>query len=129
FADEEDGMVAVKRGAEILYVALYWRARQGINSLARTHHLTPRFQRVAVVSADVQFEASGQTYRRPDWVNFGFANGGLRYPGDLHSAHAGEELPIARSPAGVAFKPGQENPYAGRGEFYRLRYGPYLIGM
>ena len=76
-----------------------------------------------------QFEPSGLIYTRPDWTNMGFANGGLRYPGDLHSAHAGEKLPIAKVPDDEKFKPGDENPYAGRGSFYILRYGPYLIGM
>jgi hypothetical protein len=42
---------------------------------------------------------------------------------------AGEKLPIARIPAGIPFKPGDENVYAGRASFYVLRYGPYLIGM
>lgn len=35
----------------------------------------------------------------------------------------------ALSPEGIAFKPGQESPYAGRGEFYRASYGPFEIGM
>ena len=35
----------------------------------------------------------------------------------------------ALSPEGIAFKPGQESPYAGRGEFYRANYGPFEIGM
>ena len=68
-------------------------------------------------------------YTRPDWINMGFGNGGHRYPGEWHSAHAGEKLPIAEIPPGINFKPGQENVYAGRGEFYRFQYGPYLIGM
>ena len=62
-------------------------------------------------------------------MNYDFANGGLRYPGDLQSAHAGEKLPIAKIPADVPFQPGQENLYAGRALFYTLRYGDYLIGM
>ncbi|HSI37072.1 MAG TPA: hypothetical protein VK986_26025, partial [Tepidisphaeraceae bacterium] len=28
-----------------------------------------------------------------------------------------------------AFEPGQESPFAGRAEFYELRFGDYLIGM
>ena len=32
-------------------------------------------------------------------------------------------------PPGVTFEIGKENPYAGKADFYRLRYGPYLIGM
>ncbi len=144
WADEEDGVLALKIGdralhpggpfvakddGEILYVSLYWRARHGINNLARVHHITPHFDRVAVVREETQFEPSGMEYKRPDWVNFGFANGGLRYPGDLHSAFAGEKLPIAKIPAGLAFKPGQESIHAGKASFYQLRYGPYLIGM
>lgn len=129
FTDEEDGVVALKRGNELLYVSLYWRARHGINNLARVHYVTPSYDRIAVVRQETQFEPSGEFYTRPDWTNFGFANGGLKYPVELHSAHAGEMLPIAKIPAGVTFKPGDESVYAGKGSFYTLRYGPYLIGM
>ena len=38
-------------------------------------------------------------------------------------------LPIAKIPPGIAFKAGQENIHAGRAQFYRMRYGDYLIGM
>jgi hypothetical protein len=129
FTDEEDGVVAFKRGDEILYVSLYWRARYAVNFLARVHYMTPRMDRIAVVRQRTDFEPSGMTYTRPDWTNFGFGNGGLRYPGVFHSAHAGEKLPIAKIPPEVSFKEGQENVYAGKGDFYVLRYGPYLIGM
>jgi hypothetical protein len=129
FADEENGVVAIKHGREILYVSLYWRSRLGINGLARTHYLTPRYQQTAVVYEEAKFEPSGQTYKRPNWTNFGFGNGGFRYPGKLDSAHAGEELPIPKIPADVIAKPGEENPYLGRADFYQLRYGPYLIAM
>ncbi len=129
FADEEDGVVAVKYGNEVFYSSLYWRARYAVNFLARTHYVLPQIDRIAVVREDVEFEPSGLTYTRPDWINMGFGNGGLRYPGELHSALAGEKLPIAKIPGGGEFKPGTESPYAGRGMFYTLRYGPFLIGM
>lgn len=129
FTDEENGVVALKRGDELLYASLYWRARHAVNSLARIHHITPRFDRVAVVREACVVEPGGMTWKRPDWTDFGFARGGHRYPDNPRSAHAGEELPIAPIPAGIAFKPGDESPYAGRASFYTLRYGPYLIGM
>jgi hypothetical protein len=129
WADEEDGVLALKHGEDILYVSLYWRTRPAINFLARVHYITPQFDRIAVVHEDIEFEPSGQNYTRPDWVNMGFGNGGIKYPGDLHSAETGEQLPIAKFPDGVPFKPGEESPYAGRGSFYQLRYGNYLIGM
>jgi hypothetical protein len=129
FSDEEDGVVAIKNGDEIFYASLYWRARNAVNFLARIHYTTPMMDRIAVVHEDVQFTPSGEFYTRPNHVNFGFANGGPRYPGNLHSALAGEKLPIAKIPVGVKFQPGDESVYAGKGDFYTLRYGSYLIGM
>lgn len=129
FSDEEDGVVAIKNGREILYASLYWRARHAVNFLGRVHFLTPDLDRVATVKLATEFTPSGMEYVRPDWTNFGFANGGHRYPAEYVSAHTGEKLPIAQIPDGIAFKPGQENLHAGRGDFYQLRYGAYLIAM
>jgi len=129
FADEEDGVVAVKHGQETFYASLYWRARVAVNGLARVHDTLPGYDRIAVVHEDAQFEPSGLTYTRKDWVNMGFANGGMHYPGDEHSAMAGEKMPVAKIPAGVPFRVGDESVYAGRASFYTLRYGPYLVAM
>jgi hypothetical protein len=139
WADEEDGVLAVKHGEDIFYASLYWRARTAVNFLARVHEITPHFDRIAVVHEETNFSPSGLTYERPDWVNMGFGNGGIKYPGNLHSAETGEPLPIAKFPDGnlsltdganwTTFKPGQESPFAGRGSFYQLQYGNYLIGM
>jgi hypothetical protein len=129
FSDEEDGVVAVKNGDEIFYASLYWRSRNAVNFLARIHFTTPTVDRIAVVHEDVQFTPSGEFYTRPDHINFGFANGGPKYPGEIHSAHAGEKLPITKVPGDVKFKPGDESVYAGKGDFYTLCYGDYLVGM
>lgn len=129
FSDEEDGVVAIKHGDEILYASLYWRARYAINFLARIHYMTPSVDRMAVVRQDTQFEPSGLFYTRPDWINHGFGNGGVGYPGKLHSAHAGEKLPIPKMPLGADFKPGNESFLAGRGDFYTCHYGPFSIAM
>ncbi|BCU79712.1 hypothetical protein [Luteolibacter sp. LG18] len=129
FTDEEDGVIAIKHGNEIFYASLYWRARHAVNFLARVHYLTPDFDRVAVVKQSTLYTASGMEYTRPDWTNFGFGNGGHRYPAAIVSAHTGEKLPIAKIPDGIKFKPGDENLYAGRGDLYELRYGPYFVAM
>ena len=129
WADEEDGVLGLKHGQEVLYVSLYWRARNAINFLARVHDTVPTYDRIAVVREDEKFTPSGLTYTLPDWTNFDFGGGGLRYPDGVHAALAGERLPVAKIPDGVPFKLGDENPYAGRASFYRLRYGSYLIGM
>ena len=130
WADEENGVVALKNGDDIFYASLYWRARHGVNRLAKVHWLAPQFSREAVVRTTVQFEPGGTVYRRPkDWTNAAFGNGLFRYPGRPESAHGGEELPIAKIPEGIPFKPGQENAFAGRCDLYELRYGPWWIAM
>jgi hypothetical protein len=128
WADEEDGVVAIKHGQEILYVSLYWRARYGINNLARVHYLTPRFDRIATVHEEEQFKPSGRFSVREDWVDLGFGKGHVP-PGDIHQAQAGEMLPIAIPYDGYPVQPGKEDPYAGRAEFYTCRYGHYWIAM
>lgn len=139
FSDEENGVVAVKHGEEILYVSLYWRARWGINRLARVHHITPDgIERSATVRQNVKYVPDGRAHTEPDWVNWEFGvpdlpipGGGFPPPGDtLHQAYAGQVLPLAKAPSDVADSPlGHETPYAGRASFYRCRYGPYLIAM
>ena len=89
----------------------------------------PTVDRIAVVREDAQFTPSGQFYLRPDWITFAFGNGGPKYPGEMHSACAGEQLAIGKMPDGVKFKLGDENVYAGKADFYTLRYGDYLIGI
>lgn len=55
--------------------------------------------------------------------------GGHRYPVEARQADAGTTLPIARVPPTDRYKSGDENVHAGRGTFYKLRYGPYVIAM
>lgn len=128
FSDEENGVVAVKNGNEILYASLYWRARNAVNNLAKVHYITPETDRLSNVYINTIIDDSGMRYARPDWVNLGFWGTREWYSG-IHSAHTGEELPIACIPEGVEFKPGDENTYAGKALFYQLDYGKYLIGM
>lgn len=130
FADTDNGVVAIKHGDEILYASLYWRARYAINDLARIHHLTPTIERDATVRLETQFEDSGMVHVLRDRVVEAQTDRHERSLPDVHRAEAGQEQPIARLPEGVKdFRPGQENVYAGKGDFYRCRYGPYLIGM
>ncbi|WP_200301016.1 Tat pathway signal protein [Streptomyces adelaidensis] len=139
FADEENGLVAVKHGEEILYASLYWRARWGINRLARVHHISAAgVERSATVWQDVKYVPDGRAFTEPDWVNWEFTvgdldipDGGFDPPGDvLRQAFAGQVLPLAKAPADMPERaPGVETPYAGRASFYRCVYGPYLIAM
>jgi hypothetical protein len=127
--DAEDGVVAIKNGSEILYVSLYWRARTAVNNLARIHFITSNIDRIAVVQEETKFQPSGYEYVRKDYIDFGFGNGGHQYPIELHSAHAGEKLQVAKIPDGVKYEPNEENIYAGKASLYKLKYGNYLIAM
>jgi hypothetical protein len=107
WADEQDGVVAIKHGSQVLYASLYWRAHFAINFLARVHYSTPTIDRIAVVREGAKFEPSGYTYKRNDDVNTPFAPWLPNYPSDIHSALAGQEQPIPKFPAGVPFHPGE----------------------
>lgn len=130
FADVEDGVIALKHGEDILYASLYWRANYGISGKARVHYITPVSDRVATVQLDRQeYQASGLHYRRPDNPHLNGHRFTVRYPDDGPVWTAGERQPVARLPAGVKYVPGEDNAFAGRADYYQLRYGPYLLAM
>ncbi|WP_433918006.1 Tat pathway signal sequence domain protein [Streptomyces canus] len=143
--DEENGCVAVKNGAELLFASLYFRSRQGVNNYARVHHVTPVDQR----SATVRERSAGttdQTFTARDWVLWDYAindpgashipPGGFPPPGDtLHQALEGDVYHLAPVPddvpdptLGVHFD-GVETMLVGRAPFYLCEYGDYLIAM
>jgi hypothetical protein len=130
FADEEDGVVAVKRGDDVLYASLYWRANYGISGKARVHYVTPDADRIATVQLDRQvFQPGGEFYTRPNNPHLNGTRFSIVYPGDGDVWTAGERQPVAKLPDGVKYMPGEDNAYAGRADYYELRYGPYLIAM
>lgn len=145
FTDEEDGVIAVKHGQELLYASLYWRARQGINNYARIHHITPTDQRSATIRQRTA-GATDQTFTVQDWVCWDYAindpgavgvipPGGFPPPGPtLHQSLAGDVYHLAPVPAGVdptlgVHVTGVESVLVGRAPFYLCEYGDYLIAM
>lgn len=130
FADEEDGIVAIKHGDEILYVNLYYRAERGINRVARILDMTPDMTRLATVITDVEFDDSGFTSRRNDFTHSTRGNSVVAPDSPVHQAWFGEELPIARRPEG-ATQPeyGSWGPFLGVASFYSVTYSGYHIGM
>lgn len=128
FSDEEIGVVAIKNGEERLFASLYWRSNYAVNFLARVHYTTPDTDHISTVFQDVKYTPSGFMYKRPPRINLHFSDARDYYPG-IESAHTGEELPIAKVPEDVKFEPGWENIHAGKGDFYMLKYGKYIIAM
>ncbi|QNE35432.1 Tat pathway signal sequence domain protein [Leifsonia shinshuensis] len=149
FTDETNGVVAVKYGEEMFYASTYWRARQGINKIARVHLVRPAENRCAIVREEIAGQVSANTYTVPDWVTWDFAindgtgkpsfipGGGFPPPGDaIHQALAGDVLALAKIPAdipdptlGAAAIPGVESMLVGKAPFYKFEYGPYIIGQ
>jgi hypothetical protein len=146
FTDETSGVVALKHGQDLLYVSLYFRARQAVNSIARIHHLTPTTQRSASIREQSIVTAAG-AYPVPNWVCWDYAiddpsavgviaGGGFPPPGPaLTQALSGESWPIATLPSDVKSPSvgvdefGVESVLVGKAPYYRCAYGPYLIVM
>src|SRR5690606_16100446 len=129
FSDEENGVVAIKNGTDILYASLYWRARNAVNNLAKVHYITPEKQHVANIYVRSEFVTSGMYFIRPGWVNLGFADWREIYTIDIQSALNGEKLPIAKIPERVKFKSRDEYIYAGKADLYKMTYVNYFIVM
>jgi len=130
FSDEEAGVVALKAGDDVFYASLYWRALNAVNGLARVHYVTPAMDRMAVVREQASFEPSGHAWTRPA-DRLGGSDpkvGKFGYP-TATGATEGETLPIARYPEDVPTNYGDVSPYAGKAEFYTLRYGPFIVAM
>ncbi|EOR93924.1 hypothetical protein ADIARSV_2917 [Arcticibacter svalbardensis MN12-7] len=132
FADPQDGVLALKNGNNVMYVSLYWRARYAINNLARVHYLGPDFERDATIHIHTEFNNSGLLYTLPDLTDAPFSKGREKDYKDvgMYLAVAGQQQPIAKVPADQTdYEPGKENIFAGKGNFYTMQYGPYLIAM
>jgi hypothetical protein len=148
FTDEENGVVALKRGRELLFVSTYWRARQAVNDYARVHLIRPDGERsLTVRESSAGIPAGGPTFTVPDWVTWDYAindgagesplpGGGFTPPGQtMHQALAGTVLRLAPVPSDVpdpalgATTPGVETMLVGRAPFYRLEFADYIIGQ
>jgi regulation of enolase protein 1 (concanavalin A-like superfamily)/fibronectin type 3 domain-containing protein len=133
WADEENGVVALKQGDDRLWISLYWQAKggTGVNGLGRFHYNTPQFDRIGMIEVVPKFHYSGTFYRRPNLVDKPEQN--LYVPPDAPAQlFAGEKLPLAETD--LMEPPADPNvasyaPFRGKVEFYTARFGRYLIGM
>jgi hypothetical protein len=130
YSDEENAVLALKHGAQRLFVNFYYRQEFGVSGVVRILDVGPTVMRIATVQAQFEVDASGQEWTRPDVIDFE-RSGGFPPPGEeIHQAWRGERLPIARRPAD-AIRPeyGKWGPFVGKAAFYWLRYGDYLIAI
>lgn len=146
FTDETNGFVAVKRGDELLFASLYYRARQAINGWARVHLIAPGSERIATVNE--YFEGgTGSTFTIQNWQNLDYAindsNGGASplpaggWPSPevaYDQVWAGKVMPLAPVPADMDVNLGGttigvETLLVGRAPFYVMEYAGYVILM
>jgi len=132
FSDEENAVVALKHGNDRLFINLYFRAENAVNSVAKILEITPTITRIVTAKTNTTVIESGETYTRKDdidWIR-GDTSGRVPPGPKIHQAWAGEKLPISARPEGAtAPKYGEFGPFVGRAAFYWLQYGDYLIGL
>ncbi|MHA6724220.1 hypothetical protein [Sphingomonas sp. RS2018] len=128
FADAEDGVVAIKRGDERFYASLWWRGNRGVSKLGKVWMSGPRGNRIATVPVDTRFEPSGAFWTRPDKTVL-LKGESFNKDYGLSLAEAGEKVPVAKAPAGITIKLGEDSIYAGRGDSHVMSYAGYTIAI
>ena len=125
WADEENMVVAAKRGEERLFANLFWTQPDTINSAARILHVSDAGPRIADVQVeDVRYKGTGETVIH-DAVIEAF---GYLVPADNPvNSLVGIVQPVAVR-SDLASVPAN-NKDGGRGTGYTLRYGNWLIGI
>ncbi len=125
WADEQNGIVALKQGSDRLWVAPYWQAKTGtgINGVARFHYSTTNYDQYGVLETVPQFKVSSY-YTRPNYVDKPEAVGYVP-PDNPRNAYAGETIPTGLVPADAR----DGAPFIGRADFYAFRFGKYLFGV
>ena len=126
WCDPENAVAVVKRGPEMLFVEAYWRARGGINNLAKVHYVSPKTEIVATVFCEETYEQKdGKSERIGEWFQYGWMD---KLYGGYRESFAPDEgaWPPSNATAG-ALRPVAAN--GGRAEFYIVRYGPYIVAI
>ncbi|WP_294481817.1 hypothetical protein [uncultured Victivallis sp.] len=122
FTDEEIGVVALRNGSDVFFAELFWRARRGINNLAKIHMVTPTAEHIATIHQEQEFIPSGKFSTEPDRVVYDFRPNRFNYPGGYYrQLRAGTRIPQAEH--------ADDQTCIGKAEFYRCSYGPYEIAM
>lgn len=122
FADEENGVVSIKKGEEQLMFNFYYR-EEADNRLVRGHHITTDYQRFLELKTDKTEARYTSSYRtRNGWVNGPSTSYGTP-PDNPTSAYEGQ-IEYYNSYDGINYNTGRLLK-----DYYFLRYGKFLIAM
>lgn len=121
YADEQNGVLAVKRGTEMFFIELY-RHADAINHLAKAHHITAEAERlIEFYVDDVRFTPSGKFKTRDGLVQPETTG---TPPDNPVGAYKGIQQPIPLLEDGTIAH--QNRAIA---KFYGCSFGNYIIGM
>ncbi|SLM65060.1 MULTISPECIES: class I SAM-dependent methyltransferase [Dickeya] len=125
WTDEDNAIVALKKGDERLWLSAYWQAKAGtgINALARFHFSTPGYDQYGVLETTPLFRAT-TSYTRANMIDKPEQNQYVP-PNAPNNAYAGEILPLGATPSDAS----GSDPFRGKADFYALRFGHYLMGI
>ena len=126
WADEENGIIAVKHGNERLWLETYYQAKTGtgVNGVGRSYYSTNNFDRYGMLEVSPQISFSGSFYVRPNIMDKPEVN--FYVPPDAPiQAYQGERLPIAANDPLAT----DDQPFRGKALFWVTRYGNFLIGI
>lgn len=122
FADEENGVISIKKGEEQLMFNFYYR-EEADNRLVRGHHITTDYQRFFELKTDKTEARYTSSYRTRDgWVNGPSSSYGTPPDGPT-SAYEGQ-VEYYNSYDGTNYNTGRLLK-----DYYFLRYGKFLIAM
>ncbi|HVM61328.1 MAG TPA: hypothetical protein VMV72_10725 [Verrucomicrobiae bacterium] len=126
WADEDDGIVAVKHGSNRLWLETYWQAKTGtgVNGLGRFYYSTTNYDLYGVVENIPQVPSSVSFYVRPNIVDKPEQNFYVP-PDNPAQAYMGERLPLGPNDPYAT----SDMPFRGKALFWACRYGNYLIGI
>ncbi|MEI6075852.1 MAG: hypothetical protein WCS94_09780 [Verrucomicrobiota bacterium] len=126
WADEENGIIALKHGNERLWLETYYQAKNGtgVNGVGRFHYSTNNFDRYGMLEVSPQINFSGTFYVRPNIMDKPEVN--FYVPPDAPlQAYQGERLPVAANDPLATV----DGPFRGKALFWSARYGNFLIGI
>ena len=126
WADEENGVLALKNTNERLWIAPFWQCKTGtgINGVARFHYSNGTWDQVGTMETTPRFDFGGSFFTRPALIDKPEED---RYvpPSPPLNAYAGEKIPLGIRPADAS----ADDPFRGKVNFYAFRFGRYLFGM
>jgi regulation of enolase protein 1 (concanavalin A-like superfamily) len=126
WADEENGIVAVKHGNERLWLETYYQAKTGtgVNGVGRFYYSTNNFDRYGMLEVSPQINFNGAFYNRPNIMDKPEQNFYVP-PDDPLQAYQYERLPVATDDPLAT----DDEPFRGKALFWATRYGNFLVGI